>query len=216
MLVSLKHQFAFFSNPKCATTSIENYLKDHCEISINSTKYGKHIRPENFAGLRSFLRDQCNVTSLKTICTDRNPVDKLISWYTYRSRPRLKIKNSSRYLGDTDFRDFCRARMQKFPLKFYYNMQKSSYEVDFVVPLEHLYLLEAFFQRKFKTNDEFPRRNISRPKNSEEVLRYKEIALEETKNASSEFSLGIEMYNSILDFYNNSEKNRIVRIGKIF
>ena len=106
--------------------------------------------------------------------------------------------------------------MQKFPLKFYYNIQKNIYEVDFVVPLDHLSLLEAFFQRKLKTNDEFPRRNISRPKNSEEVLRYKEIALEEIKNASSEFLLGVEMYNTILDFYNNSEKNRIIRIGKIF
>ena len=216
MLVSLKHQFAFFSNPKCATTSIENYLKDHCEICINSTRHGKHIRPRNFYGLNFFLQDQCNITSLKKICTTRNPVDKLISWYTYRSRLRLKNKKPYRYLGDTDFRSYCRSQMQKFPLDFYHDLDKRRFDVEFVVPIEHLSSLEAFFQKKLKTNHQFPCRNSSRPRNPEELFHFREIAAEEALHASSKFAHGIEMYNTILDYYNNSGENRIVRIDKIF
>ena len=105
--------------------------------------------------------------------------------------------------------------MQKFPLNFYHDLGKRRFDVDFVVPIEHLSSLEEFFQKKLKTSHEFSRKNVSRSQNPEEVLQYKEIALEEIKNASNEFMLGIEMYNTILDYYNDSGENSIIRVGKI-
>ena len=216
MLVSLKHQFAFFSNPKCATTSIEKYLAKHCEVSINSTKHGKHTKPRNFKELNLFLERECNVVSIKKICTARDPVDKIISWYTYRSRPKLKRIRPDRYLGNTDFRDFCRAQMRKCPLNFFYDSSKNDFDVDFVVPIQHLKSLEIFFQNTLKSNQQLSRSNTSRAKNTDKISHYKQIALEEINSASSEFINGTKIYNEILNHYNDSNANNIIEISKIF
>ena len=217
MLVSLEHQFAFFSNPKCATTSIEEYISKHCEISITSTKLGKHTTPRNFKKLESFLKTECNTPFLKKICTARDPVKKIISWYTYRSRPRLKSKRPERYLGATDFRSFCRSQMQRCPLSFFYENATNDFFVDFVVPVDHLSRLETFFQNKFNLKDRFSQKNTSSAETPQlNTSQLHEIALSELNNASLEFHKGIEIYTTILEYYNKANHERIIRINKIF
>ena len=216
MLVSLKHQFAFFSNPKCATTSIEQYLTKHCEISINSTKFGKHVKPRDFTKLSLFLESQCNITSIKKICTARHPIDKIISWYAYRSRPKLKNSRPDRYLGNINFKSFCRAQMQRNPINFFYNFTKSKFEVDFIIPIEHLKSLEIFFQKTFKDSHQFSRKNASLAKNAGEIAYYKEIALAEFNNATNKFRRGVEIYDKILNHYNDSSSSQIIKVNKIF
>ena len=217
MLVSLEHQFAFFSNPKCATTSIEKYLSKYCEISLTSTKLGKHTSPIKFKQLESFLKLECNMPDLKKICTTRDPVAKIISWYTYRSRPKLKTKRPDRYLGETDFRSFCRSKMQRFPLSFYYESISDNFLVDVVVPVDHLSRLEAFFQNKFSLNHGFPKRNSSSAETPQmSTSQLHEIADSELNNASNEFRKGIEIYSTILSHYNKENHGRIISVNDIF
>ena len=216
MLVSLKHQFAFFSNLKYATISIDKYLAKHCEVSINSTKHGKHSKPRNFKELNLFIERESNVVSIKEICTVRDPIDKIISWYTYRSRPKLKRIRPDRYLGNTDFKDFSRAQTGKCSLNFFYNSSKGDFDIDFAVPIQHFKSLETFFQNTLKSNQELSRRNASRSKNTEDTSHYKQIALEELNSASSNFINGTKIYNKIVNYCNDLDENHTIKISKIF
>ena len=215
MLVSLKHQFAFFSNPKCATTSIENYLKDHCEISINSTKLGKHFKPKNFKKLERVLKKEFKIGDIAKICTARHPVEKIISWYTYRSRPQLKTRKPDRYLGNTDFRSFCAEKMQHSALNFFYEQKRKVYYVDYVVPIEHMPRLESFFSDTLGLNSKLPRKNTSKASPKKDILDYREIAAIELRKASKDFVKSVEKYNEILDYYNNSQHQQIINVTSI-
>ena len=215
MLVSLKHQFIFFSNPKCATTSIEEYISKYCEISITSTKLGKHIKPKKFKKLESLLKKECNIDNFTKICTARHPIDKIISWYIYRSRPGLKTRKPDRYLGNTDFRNFCAEKMQHSALNFFYEQKRNVYYVDYVVPIEHLARLERFFSITFGLSSKLPRKNTSKAIPKEDISDYREIAAVELRKASKDFVKSVEKYNEILDHYNNSQHQQIINITSI-
>lgn len=214
MLISLKHNFVFFSNPKCATTSIENLFGKHFEIRIDSTKYGKHLRPSEFEKWTDLLAKNHNVPLLDKICTARHPVDKLISWYTYRSRPILKKKRPNRYLGDTDFREFCKAGMKKSGSLFFYNYKRNRYLVDIVVPLEHISRLTIYFNKKFKTQENLPTSNKS--KKDFRSTEYRSIANAELPNASKAFQKSVEQYNYLTQYYTGSKTKRLINIRSIF
>ena len=215
MLVSLKHQFAFFSNPKCATTSIENYLKDHCEISITSTKLGKHLKPKNFKKLERVLKKEFKIGDITKICTARHPVEKIISWYIYRSRPQLKTRKPDRYLGNTDFRSFCAESMQHAALDFFYEQERDACYVDYVVPIEHLTRLENFFSNTLGISSKLPKRNTSKTSSKKDISEYREIAAIEFRKASKTFINSVEKYNKILECYNNSQHQQIIKITSI-
>lgn len=216
MLVSIKHQFAFFSNPKCATTSIERYLTKHCEISINSSKYGKHTRPRNSKKLELFLLKECNMNDILKICTSRDPVETIISWYTYRCRPGLLKRRSQRFLGNTDFRTYCKAKMQIPPLKFFYREKFNKFDVHHVVPVEHIPKLEIFFNEKLKINSKIKVHNKTKSKSHQEIDIYREIAASEIKHASKSFHHGREIHGEILRHFNISQNKHLIEVNKIF
>lgn len=148
MLVSLKYNFVFFSNPKCATTSIENAIKKYCEISLNSVNIGgKHISPHKFKkSWGPFLRRQYpKSSSYQKICTCRHPISKLISWYDYRCRKKLLAsKRKDKYLGDIPFEEWCLNEMKQTNTGFFLNKDFKS-EVDLAIPITSLDVLEKHF-----------------------------------------------------------------------
>ena len=143
MLISIKKKFVFFSNPKCGTTSIESALSPLCEIKINGTHIGKHLRPSDFANWEQLLSQQHSCKKLLKICTTRHPIDKLVSWYMYRCRPELKIKRPNRYLGETNFAQWCRRSMKQNTEEWFMQPNAQSV-VDVVVPLKQIKKLEGF------------------------------------------------------------------------
>ena len=123
MLISLKYNFIFFSNPKCATTSIENAIKKYREISLNSVNIGgKHISPHKFKqSWEPFLKEQYPKSiSYQKICTCRHPISKMISWYDYRCRKKLlSTQRKNRYLGNIPFEEWSLNEMQRRDTGFF-------------------------------------------------------------------------------------------------
>ena len=198
MLISIKKKFVFFSNPKCGTTSIEARLSPLCEISINGTRDGKHLKPSDFTSWETLLRQYHSCEKLLKICTTRHPIEKLISWYTYRSRPELKIKNSQRYLGNTDFSEWCRQEMKKDHDEWFFQSSNDKLDVDIVVPIKYIHKLEKLFSNLFCKNIRFPSRNAS-PKRKDlfSTSELYKLAERELKYAHPSFHHRIKMHHQI-------------------
>lgn len=161
MQISIKHGLTFLSNPKCGTTSIEHVLKRKCEINLSGTKIGKHLDARQYIKhWNPFLTEQFPKQKFFVLCTTREPISKLISWYQYRSRS--KIINSRRYLGNVDFGEWCKTNMlnSKPADYFFYNSSKNQLLVDLVVPISQFKRLDIFFQSTLGSS-KFPRKNIS-------------------------------------------------------
>lgn len=197
MLISLKKKFVFFSNPKCGTTSIEAGLTPFCEISINRTRDGKHLKPSDFASWEKLLRQYHSCEELLKICTTRHPIEKLISWYTYRSRPELKRKRPERYLGNTDFSEWCHQEMKKDENEWFQS-SNDELDVDIVVPIKFIPKLESFFSKLFCKNIKFPSKNVS-PKRKDlfSTSELYKLAERELEYAHPSFHRRIKMHNQI-------------------
>ena len=209
MLISLKHQFVFFSNPKCATTSIEAALKEHCEICISGTKYGKHIRPSKFSDWEKLLINQHNCGKLKKICTARHPIEKIISWYTYRSRDKLKTINPQRYLGETPFEDFCKSEMQSNGNNFFYSTKSSKFLVDIAVPIEYLGHLSEYLESILGQKLAIPTANKSHDKTKNHTDEYLYLGNKLLETASSTFKESVLIYEHIRDTYKTINHKQI-------
>ena len=201
MIISLKHQFVFFSNPKCATTSIEAALKNHCEIRISGTKYGKHIPPSKFSNWEKLLKTHHNCGKLKKICTARHPIEKIISWYTYRSRNKLKKINPQRYLGDTPFEDFCKSAMQANGNNFFHSSINSKFLVDVVVPIEYLGHLSEYLESTLGQDLLIPTKNKSPGRTKNYTDEYFSLGNKLLATASYEFQKSVLIYEHIRDTY---------------
>lgn len=86
MLVSHKHKFIFIKTHKTAGSSIEEYLKPYCKEDgiIDTFKYRSH-RPAYSA--KEMVGDEI-WNSYTKICPVRNPWDKMVSLYFWRTRKR--------------------------------------------------------------------------------------------------------------------------------
>ena len=215
MLISLKHQFVFFSNPKCATTSIETALKDHCQICILGTKYGKHIRPSKFADWEKLLQNQHNCGTLKKICTARHPIEKIVSWYTYRSRDRLKTINPQRYLGGTSFEDFCKSEMQYNGNKFFYSTKSSKFFVDVAVPIEYLGHLSDYLESILGQKLLIPTVNKSPESTKSHADEYLELGNKLLATASNKFKESVLIYEHICQTYKKIDYSQMDSALKI-
>lgn len=101
MIVDYQNKLVFISNPKNASTSIEDCLKKlpYCGV-ISGHPWLKHMTFKTFQEIKKPL----NIDDYITWCVIRSPVEKLISWYNYRSRNA--IESTDRYLGDKTFSEF--------------------------------------------------------------------------------------------------------------
>ena len=147
MQISIKHGLTFLANPKCGTTSIESALKGRCEINISGTKIGKHLNAHKYLKIwEPFLKSQYPRQTFFIICTTRDPISKLISWYQYRSRS--KLIRSPKYLGNTDFKEWCESKMlESTPADhFFYDHEKDKLLVDIPVPISQFKRLDHFLQ----------------------------------------------------------------------
>ena len=203
MLISLKHQFVFFSNPKCATTSIESALRAHCEICISGTKYGKHLTPSQFSDWEKILKDRHNCGKLKKICTARHPIEKIVSWYTYRSRDKLKLINPQRYLGGTPFEDFCKSQMQLNGNSFFHSTRSSKFLVDVAVPIEHLHYLSDYLGSILGKKLLINSANKSPKTTKIHADKHLELGNKLLSTASKEFKESVLIYEHIRETYKN-------------
>lgn len=110
MLISLKHRYAFFCTPKCASNSIEAMLKPHAEIHLlgspqvrhtNARQYEKYIQP--------YLADVSPAHPVERIAIVREPIAWLHSWYRFRARSALRNADNQNSSAHVNFGEFVDA-----------------------------------------------------------------------------------------------------------
>ncbi|MFY0598810.1 MAG: sulfotransferase family 2 domain-containing protein [Cyclobacteriaceae bacterium] len=92
MLVSHSHKFIFIKTKKTAGSSLQDYLARYCKDGIVEKYIPGGHRPAQ--STKEKIGDEIWNDYLK-ICPIRNPWDKMVSWYFWRSRKRsifVKIK----------------------------------------------------------------------------------------------------------------------------
>tara|TARA_B100000674_G_scaffold117564_1_gene88785 strand:+ start:473 stop:1171 length:699 start_codon:yes stop_codon:yes gene_type:complete len=217
MLISLKKKLVFLSNPKCGSTSFERAVSTYCEIALTSTARRKHVTCHQFrTHWQPFLSSEFCINDLFVLCTTREPISKIISWYKYRSRQQL-IGNS-RWLGKVPFRQFCSAEMNKQYDSFFFKSDKLL--ADIVIPIDHASYLETFLGNEFNIGT-FSKHNTSKKVSDHSLASkmkysdYLEIASEELKRARKPFIESIERHNQISSFYKDKHCTFDLREGAI-
>jgi hypothetical protein len=150
MLISIKYNFVFLCNTKCASNSIESMLEPHSDIIFsglpvlrhtNYRQYSQHIRP--------YLIENAGVDNIETICLVREPLSWLSSWYRFRSRHDLRNKKHPSHQNSTSgiqFSEFIKAYMLSDPPSYanvgsQYDFVKDSMNavgVDKIFPYENI------------------------------------------------------------------------------
>ncbi len=85
MLVSHSHKFIFIKTKKTAGSSIQDYLAKYCKNGVVEKYIPGGHRPAQ--STKEKVGDEIWNSYLK-ICPVRNPWDKMVSWYFWRSRKR--------------------------------------------------------------------------------------------------------------------------------
>jgi hypothetical protein len=116
VLVSLKHAFAVFCTPKCASNSIEALLRPYCEIQLRGSPPVRHTNVRAWdAYVRPYLTEACSVGPLETIGVVREPVSWLASWYRFRARHELRSRRDPNSTADISFLEFVEAYTSATP-----------------------------------------------------------------------------------------------------
>ncbi len=106
MLASVEKGFVLLCNPKTGTTALEEAFEKFADIRTGGTPKWKHLNYDRMTEIFGdyFQRQGCTIYGVA-----RHPVDALVSWYRYRSRPELaahKCRPDSKYTGDIPFSQF--------------------------------------------------------------------------------------------------------------
>ena len=107
MIIDHEKKLIFICPPKTGTTSLRNSLKDQPGVEI----FRGPLRHMQFKECLSVVKKE-KLSDYETCAVIRHPVDKLISWFQYRSRPQLAGK--PRYVGDMSFKEFIKSHEGDF------------------------------------------------------------------------------------------------------
>jgi hypothetical protein len=89
MLIFLRARIALLATPKCASTALAAALAPAADLDLQEPPALKHMTPAAFdAGLRGELEREAG-GRFTSVALMREPVDWLMSWYRYRTRPRM-------------------------------------------------------------------------------------------------------------------------------
>ena len=107
MIIDNEKKLIFICPPKTGTTSLKNALKDQPGVDIVRGA----LRHMPFEECLSVVKKE-KLSDYETCAVIRHPVNKLISWFQYRSRPQLAGK--PRYVGDMSFKEFVNSHKGDF------------------------------------------------------------------------------------------------------
>lgn len=111
MIISLQHRFVFVANTKAASTTIENLLRPHVDVCLSSEPKLKHMPLARIHQVFEpiFQMSEHQLADFASFGVLRDPTEWVVSWFNYLSRPKSKIRQGPRYVGDVEFGDFCRV-----------------------------------------------------------------------------------------------------------
>ena len=112
MLIKYEGQgkFIFVANSKSASSSIEaSKLSTLADVRLTNAYAGKHMSIQNVHERFDFLFRNFPFESFFKFAVIRDPLEWVVSWYNFRSRPSLKstsTKGKSNYVGNLSFAEF--------------------------------------------------------------------------------------------------------------
>lgn len=146
MLLSIKHNFLFLANPKCASSSVEDEWRRYSQLTIQATRLGKHLtymqvkKHLKFA----FVRAERPIGKFFRFGIVRDPVDKAVSWYNYKLRHVKQPPPKEKAVADFELSVTEQAAKfeDKEPLSFgqrgFFSDRDGSLGVDYLIPLPRL------------------------------------------------------------------------------
>lgn len=122
MMISVKYNFVFLSNQKCASTSIEAMLKPYSDILLVGNPALRHTNYKSYCQyIEPYIKARVGIESIETICVLREPLSWLHSWYKYRARIALRKSSHPNHINSTfgiAFSDFIKAYLLDSPPPF--------------------------------------------------------------------------------------------------
>jgi hypothetical protein len=195
------NKFIFIANPKCASSSIEaSEIGKIADIKLLRSPIGKHISIQEVHDRFDWIFQQQEFSFDRFFKWGiiRDPLNRVISWYNYRSRPTLK--NPSKYTGNLSFNEFWEVNKTDKILQPQYNkffsLRDDSIRVDYLC------------RQEFLIEDLLPIRNILGINNLDlsqqntSVKRLKSSDIEETiRNEIKEhYAMDYDLINNIKSF----------------
>jgi len=174
MQISVKHGFAFLCMPKCVSTSIEVVIRQYCNTNLSATPAPKHIDAQGFAeSILSTHQKLYPSSHIESFCLIREPLERMESWYRYRSRNELKNPrhpNHKRYTGNISYNDFIQQYISKDKKKSFTKL-KTQYRflilhngqigIDHILPMDRMDLVNDFLSKKIGKKIKIPFKNVS-------------------------------------------------------
>lgn len=167
MLVFWDKRLVFLAVPKTGTTALEHALSDKASMSMRHPPQLKHTTLQRYNRfLKPFLTQGSDV-ELETFAIIRAPLDRLGSWYRYRSRDALVgHQNSTR---DVTFDQFILAYCDSEPPDFakvgrqdvFLTGHQGQLHVDHLYQYEQIEHAIAFLENRIGTKLKLPQANVS-------------------------------------------------------
>lgn len=140
------NQFIFVANTKCASNSFEaSGLANTADVKLTSTYVGKHMPLEEIHDRFDFIFREIDFDDFFKFGIIRDPLQWVVSWFNYRSRPELadpSHRNHENYTGNMEFSDFwSKNRDQKFldpQSSRFFSESNERIRPDYLIRLEKL------------------------------------------------------------------------------
>lgn len=109
MLAAPKYGFVYLAARKTGSTAIQKAFHRHAQLVTNGPPSLKHVDATEFEQRwAAVLLDHGYPRSdYETVCSVREPVDAVLSWWRYRSRPAIEGRPG--YVGDKSFAEFAES-----------------------------------------------------------------------------------------------------------
>lgn len=137
MLIFPDHGLTYLANPKSGTTAIHMALQRHADIVFKGEK--KHMNARRFKTHVAPLLKKAYKIETETVAVMRDPVDRMRSWYKYRTRPELA--GTARSTAGMTFDDFVMAALSDAPPE---NAKVGS-QLPFLTDRDHQVLVDHLF-----------------------------------------------------------------------
>ena len=167
MLVFAKEKLVLLALPKTGTTAIEEALAPRADMALLNPAILKHTPAYRYARYLKPYLGKCGLEDLEVVCTVRDPIGWLGSWYRYRQRPAVDGKPQS--TKDVSFDDFVNDYAKGDPTswshvgdpKKFVRNNDGEMAVDHMFQYEQLDKLVAFLEERLNIEITLEKHNVS-------------------------------------------------------